>query len=56
MNTEISYVEVDLKEVLNHYIQGYTFTNGNQIIGSDSFIDTVKQKVIFKLYISSQNN
>jgi hypothetical protein len=56
MNTEISYVEVDLKEVLNHYIKGYTFTNGSYIIGSDSFIDTVKGKVIFKFLVSNQNN
>lgn len=56
MNTEISYVEVDLKEVLNHYIKGYTFTNGNFIINSESYIDTVKEKVIFKLFISNQNN
>ncbi len=56
MNIQISYVEVDLKEVLNHYIKGYTFTNGNQIIDSESFIDTTKGKVVFKLFIENQNN
>lgn len=56
MNMEISYVEVDLKEVLNHYLQGYTFTNGNQIIRSESFIDPIKEKVIYKLFVGNNNN
>lgn len=56
MNTQISYVEVDLKDVLNHYLQGYSFTDGNQIIRSESFIDPVKEKVIFKLIINTNNN
>ena len=56
MNIQTSYVEVDLKDVLSHYLQGYAFTNGNQIVRSESFIDPVKEKVIFKLFVSNQNN
>lgn len=56
MNTQISYMEVDLSEVLNHYIKGYTFTNGSHLIKSESFIDPVNKKVIFKLIVGNNNN
>lgn len=56
MTNEISYVEVDLKDVLSHYIQGYAFSNGNYILKSESYIDPVKEKVIFKLFIGNNNN
>ena len=56
MNTSVAYVEIDLKEVLNYYIRGYSFSDGRQLIGSESFIDPTKEKVIFKLFIENNNN
>lgn len=56
MNTEIAYIEVDLKDVLNHYLQGYTFTNNRRIVKSESFIDPVKEKVVYKMIIADERN
>ena len=56
MNTELLYVEVDLADVLNYYIKGYSLTDGCEIIKCDSFVDSNKEKVIFKMYLTNNNN
>jgi len=47
---EIKYQEVKLKEIIRQYAQGFEFSAGTKIVQSESFVDTQKGVVIFKLY------
>lgn len=52
---KIRYQEAKLSDVLEFFIQGFNIKEG-KIINSEKFIDTVKETVIFKLYIEDNAN
>lgn len=56
MNTEVMYVEAELNDVLSYYLRGYALTDGRTIIKSEPFIDVLKDKVIFKIVTTDNNN
>jgi hypothetical protein len=50
MSKEIKYQEVDVKTVMNYYVDGFKVP----VECLDYFIDPVKGKIIFKLLVDSK--
>lgn len=50
MPLEIQYVERNIKDVLNYYAEGFGDDRG-KVKNYEHFVDPVKGKVIFKLYV-----
>lgn len=50
---KIEFVEVPLDHILRHYVDG--FETKGKIISSEWFVDTSKNKVVFKMYIDGND-
>lgn len=48
--TRIEYVEADLEQVLQYFVNGYKLQSG-VITSHKSFVDAAKGRVVFKLFI-----
>lgn len=50
----IQYLEVALTEVLQQYAEGFKVSSGEKILKIESFVDTQKGVVLFKLFIEDR--
>ena len=50
---DFKYCEIDLSEVINYYSKDFDFKN-QECISIEYFIDTIKQKVIFKAFLKEK--
>lgn len=48
--TSIEYVEADLQQVLQYFVNAYKLQEG-KIISHQAFVDTSKGKVVFRLFV-----
>lgn len=51
----IEYVEVNLSQVIQYFVNGYKLHDGN-IVNHDAYIDTAKSKVVLKLFVETPTN
>lgn len=54
---KLHYREADLKEILNHWAQGYKSNDGDTVTQAEVVaIDVTNNKVIFKLYTEEKTS
>lgn len=51
---DIRYAEASLEAVMQFYADAYTMLPGQRLAKADSFVDTAKGRVVFKLYVESE--
>lgn len=50
MKLEIDYVDVDLSEVMRYWAKDFKTPGGGKVELGEFWVDTAKNRVIFKLY------
>lgn len=52
----IEYIEASLETIMRYYIRGYELPKNEAISTSEWFIDQQKERVIFKLFIETNED
>ena len=50
---KIEYVECDIRKIMNYFAEGFSI---NQLRQPEWFIDSVKNTVVFKLYVQEESD
>jgi hypothetical protein len=46
---KIEWTDVSLDDVLRHFVKDFVFKDGSTLVEHQAFVDTAKNRVVFKL-------